>query len=111
MYKTKEKFEDLRRKRNKYTHGVHRQTIGPEYVIDVIYLFLNDLWGEDWIDSFKEVMLSEAIYGFSNIDEENVQLSAYFKFFEKYLTKKKIPFFNWNATRRKKVSLPILLLP
>ena len=86
---TKDKFEDLRKKRNKYTHGVHRQTIGPEYVVDVIYLFLNDLWGTEWIASFKEVMLSEAIYGFSSIDEENIQLSAYFKFFEKYLTKRK----------------------
>lgn len=84
-----ERLSDLRKKRNKYTHGLHREFLHPKYVIESISIFLTNLWGSEWIEDFKTFMLMEPLYGLSTEDEEQMQLLHYYKFFEKYLKDKK----------------------
>jgi len=85
---TKTKLEELRRKRNKYTHGLHREILDPSYIVESQAIFLIGLWGPEWLEEFRSVMLTEPLYGLSNDEEEHMQLLHYYKFFEKYLTKK-----------------------
>lgn len=85
----KERLDDLRKKRNKYTHGLHRDILGPAYIVELIAIFLTSLWGAGWVKDFKSIMLTEPLYGLSNEEEEQMQLLYYFKFFEKYLSDKK----------------------
>ncbi|WP_292413899.1 MULTISPECIES: hypothetical protein [unclassified Methylophaga] len=85
----KGQLDNLRKKRNKYTHGLHRDILGPAYIVDLIAIFLTKLWGTEWVKDFKSVMLTEPLYGLSNEEEEQMQLLYYFKFFEKYLSQKK----------------------
>lgn len=85
----KVKLDDLRKKRNKYTHGLHRDILRPAYIVELIAIFLTNLWGVGWVKDFKSVMLTEPLYGLSNEEEEQMQLLYYFKFFEKYLSDKK----------------------
>lgn len=87
--KAQEKLSGLRKKRNKYTHGLHREFLYPQYVIESISIFLTNLWGAEWVKEFKSVMLTEPLYGLSSDEEEQMQLLNYFKFFEKYLSDKK----------------------
>lgn len=82
-------LNDLRKKRNKYTHGLHREFLYPKYVIESISIFLTNLWGAEWVEEFKSIMLTEPLYGLSTEEEEQMQLLCYFKFFEKYLSDKK----------------------
>ncbi|MBB1396369.1 hypothetical protein [Pseudoalteromonas sp. SG44-8] len=82
-------LEKLRVSRNKFTHGLHRELIEPSYIVEVIAEFLTVIWTPTWISEFREVMLTEPLYGLFNEDEENMQLLQYYKFFEDYLSKKK----------------------
>lgn len=79
-------LSDLRKKRNKYTHGLHREFLCPKYIVELISIFLTSLWGPEWIMEFKTVMLTEPLYGLSTEEEEQMQLLNYYKFFEKYLS-------------------------
>lgn len=83
-----ERLSDLRKRRNKYTHGLHRELIYPEYVVKSISIFLTSLWGPEWVTEFKSVILTEPLYGLSTEEEEQMQLLNYYKFFEKYLSNK-----------------------
>ena len=84
----KTKLEELRKKRNKYTHGLHREILEPSYIVESQAIFLTGLWGQEWLQDFKSVMLTEPLYGLSSDEEEHMQLLNYYKFFEKYLTSK-----------------------
>jgi len=82
-------LEDIRVRRNKFTHGLHREIIDPNYIVELISEYLTNIWGKDWISEFREVMITEPLYGLFNEDEENMQLLQYYKFFEDYLSQKK----------------------
>ncbi len=82
-------LEELRVSRNKFTHGLHRELIEPNYTVEVIAEYLTDIWTPNWISEFREVMLTEPLYGLFNEDEENMQLLQYYKFFEDYLSQRK----------------------
>ncbi|MEZ8022629.1 hypothetical protein CWO04_23340 [Vibrio splendidus] len=82
-------LDELRVKRNKFTHGLHRDFIEPNYIVEVIAEFLTLIWGTSWISDFREVMVTEPLYGLFDEDEENMQLLQYFKFFEDYLSQRK----------------------
>lgn len=82
-------LDELRVKRNKYTHGLHREKLAPSYIVNAQTVFLAGLWGHEWLKDFKSVMLAEPLYGLSSEEEENMQLLSYYKFFEKYLSNNK----------------------
>jgi hypothetical protein len=82
-------LEDIRIRRNKFTHGLHREVLDPNYVVGLIAEYLTNIWGTDWISEFREVMITEPLYGLFNEDEENMQLLQYYKFFEDYLSRRK----------------------
>ena len=86
--KVKTTLEGLRKKRNKYTHGLHREILEPSYIVEAQAIFLAGLWGDTWVYDFKSVMLTESLYGLSSDEEEHMQLLYYYKFFEKYLSVK-----------------------
>ncbi|WP_273859384.1 hypothetical protein [Photobacterium sp. GSS17] len=82
-------LEDLRVRRNKFTHGLHRELMEPNYIVESIAEYLTNIWGATWISEFREVMLTEPLYGLFDEDEENMQLLQYYKFFEDYLSQRK----------------------
>jgi len=82
-------LEDIRTRRNKFTHGLHREVLEPNYIVELIAKYLTDIWGADWISEFREVMITEPLYGLFDEDEENMQLLQYYKFFEDYLSQNK----------------------
>lgn len=86
----KQKLNELRKKRNKYTHGLHRDILMPNYIIKSVSIFLTSLWEEDWTRDFKSVMLTEPLYGLTTEEEEQMMLLYYFKIFEKYLTENEL---------------------
>jgi hypothetical protein len=86
--KVQERLNELRKKRNKYTHGLHREFLYPKYVIESISIFLTNLWGSEWVEEFQSVMLTEPLYGLSTEEEEQMQLLYYYRYFEKYLSEK-----------------------
>lgn len=81
-------FQDLRSKRNKYTHGLHREFLVPNYILQSLVAFLSGIWDSSWIKDFKSVMIAERLYGMFDGEEEDIQLMQYFVLFEKYLTNK-----------------------
>lgn len=82
-------LDQLRIRRNKLTHGLHRELIEPKDIVHAISVFLTEIWGNQWISDLKEVMLTEPLYGMLQEEEENMQLLQYYKFFEKYLSRRK----------------------
>ncbi|WP_425628184.1 hypothetical protein [Vibrio neptunius] len=82
-------LEELRVSRNKFTHGLHREFIEPNYIVEIIAEYLTDIWKTTWISEFREVMLTKPLYGLFSEEEENMQLLQYFKFFEDYLSQRK----------------------
>ncbi|MDH2299484.1 hypothetical protein [Cobetia sp. 29-18-1] len=82
----KQRLNELRKKRNKYTHGLHRAILNPKYIIESTAIYLTSLWEENWTRDFKSAMLTEPLYGLTNEEEEQMMLLSYFKIFEKYLT-------------------------
>lgn len=82
------RLQDLRRKRNKYTHGLHRELLGPKYILQSLVVFLSGLWDSSWVRDFKSVMIAERLYGMFDEEEENIQLIQYYLLFEKYLSSK-----------------------
>ncbi|MEZ9807151.1 hypothetical protein AB4250_12860 [Vibrio cyclitrophicus] len=82
-------LEQLRIRRNKFTHGLHRELIEPKDIVHAISVFLTEIWGNKWVSDLKEVMLTEPLYGMLRDEEEDMQLLQYYKFFEKYLSNRK----------------------
>ncbi|MBY3790496.1 hypothetical protein HPQ32_19240 [Photobacterium carnosum] len=92
-------LEELRVRRNKFTHGLHRDFIEPNYIVEAIAEFLTLIWGTSWISDFRDVMVTEPLYGLFDDDEENMQLLQYLKFFEDYLSQRKF---------KKLIGMPII---
>lgn len=84
-----EMLEDIRIRRNKLTHGLHREVLEPSYIVGLIAEYLTNIWGADWVSEFRDVMITEPLYGLFGEDEENMQLLQYYKFFEDYLSQNK----------------------
>lgn len=83
-----EMLDDIRVRRNKFTHGLHREIIEPRYIVELIAEYLTSIWGTSWVSEFREVMVTEPLYGLFGEDEENMQLLQYYKFFEDYLSQR-----------------------
>ncbi|HHG3228904.1 TPA: hypothetical protein ACPVXW_000436 [Vibrio parahaemolyticus] len=82
-------LEDIRGRRNKFTHGLHREVLEPSFIVELIAEYLINIWGTDWVSEFRDIMITEPLYGLFGEDEENMQLLQYYKFFEDYLSKRK----------------------
>jgi hypothetical protein len=45
---------DLRKKRNKYTHGLHRALLAPSYILEALAIFLTDLWEKNGCKNLRQ---------------------------------------------------------
>lgn len=79
-------FEVLRKKRNKCVHGIQREKMTPQYVLDAMRIFLVNIWGTSWLQSFREILLTEDFYGLDSKDCEDLKILEYFTLFEKYFS-------------------------
>lgn len=83
----KQDFEELRKKRNKCTHGVLRELLLPSYILEIMHSFLSQIWKDNWLIEFRHVLLVEDIYGVDSEACENLKILKYYKLFEKYFNK------------------------
>lgn len=82
----KQGLETLRKKRNKCTHGVLRETLLPSYILQTMHAYLVEIWNGDWLSEFRHVLLVEDIYGIDSEACENLMILKYYKLFEKYFS-------------------------
>lgn len=58
----------------------------PQYVLDAMRVFLVKIWGVSWLQSFREILLTEDFYGLDSKDCEDLKILEYFTLFEKYFS-------------------------
>lgn len=80
----------LKDKRNQIIHGIPPETLTANYIFEIIYDYLSNLWNDStWWVKFKDLLFNEPLFGSYDSDFEQCSVINYIDCMVKYLGKAK----------------------
>ncbi|KTD61572.1 hypothetical protein [Legionella spiritensis] len=73
-------MNSLRKLRNSIVHGVHTEFLNPEEICNYIFIYLDNFWGNSWLNEIRPYIPYEEHSG-----SNTILLWRYFFLFKKYL--------------------------
>ena len=85
---TSDKLEQLRKERNKITHGLTKNNISPKDMLDILHILMTEIWknGEGW-RILQDYIIKQPYYDIDDEDVNKADSTHYINFIQTYIGK------------------------